>query len=144
MLWSHICWFLVVIFSIFLRIRSKKHYIILWRTKRTQLIHIYFWYIFQINLLNSTNSYDDGVGIQASRFNHSCSPNAEFEWDESISASGIRTMSKIYYNQEITVNYRPEEIRSSMKKIMELNFKLYQKWILRKIVFLESLPYTAP
>ena len=97
-------------------------------------------------MLNSTNSYDDGVGIQASRFNHSCSPNAEFEWDESISASGIRTMSKIYYNQEITVNYRPEEIRSSMKieKSMELDFKLYQKWILRKIVFLESLPYTAP
>jgi len=60
-----------------------------------------------------TNSYDDGVGIQASRFNHSCSPNAEFEWDESISASGIRTVSKIYYNQEITVNYRPEEIRSN-------------------------------
>ena len=25
-------------------------------------------------------------------------------------------VSKIYYNQEITVNYRPEEIRSSMKK----------------------------
>ena len=97
-------------------------------------------------MLNSTNSYDDGVGIQSSRFNHSCSPNAEFEWDESISASGIRTMSKIYYNQEITVNYRPEEIRSSMKieKSMELDFKLYQKWILRKIVFLESLPYTAP
>ena len=90
MLWSHICWFLVVIVSIFSRIRSKKHYIILWRTKRT---YIYFWYIFQINLLNSTNSYDDGVGIQASRFNHSCSPNAEFEWDESISASGIRTGS---------------------------------------------------
>ena len=90
--------------------------------------------------MNSTNSYDDGVGIQASRFNHSCSPNAEFEWDESISASGIRTVSKIYYNQEITVNYRPEEIRSSMKKSMELDFKLYQKWILRKIVFLKALP----
>ena len=36
-------------------------------------------------------------------------------------------VSKIYYNQEITVNYRPEEIRSSMKKSMELYFKLYQK-----------------
>ena len=49
-------------------------------------------------------------------------------------------VSKIYYNQEITVNYRPEEIRSSMKKSMELDFKLYQKWILRDIVFLKALP----
>ena len=49
-------------------------------------------------------------------------------------------VSKIYYNQEITVNYRPEEIRSSMKKSMELDFKLYQKWNLREIVFLKALP----
>ena len=48
-------------------------------------------------------------------------------------------VSKIYYNQEITVNYRPEEIRSSMKKSMELYFKLYKKWILKKSSFIDQM-----
>ena len=65
----------------------------------------------------STNSYDDGVGIQASRFNHSCSPNAEFEWNETIAASVIRVVSKINSGDEITVNYRPEaDVSSKLKK----------------------------
>ena len=51
--------------------------------------------------------------IEASRFNHSCVPNAEFDWNENISASVIRTVSEIKAGEEITVNYRPEAVLTS-------------------------------
>ena len=45
--------------------------------------------------------------------NHSCVPNAEFDWNENISASVIRTVSEIKAGEEITVNYRPEAVLTS-------------------------------
>ena len=40
-----------------------------------------------------TNSFATGVGIKASRFNHSCSPNAVCQWEDG--SGEIRAWSKI-------------------------------------------------
>ena len=48
-------------------------------------------------------------------------------------------VSKIYYNQEITVNYRPEEIRSSMKKKHGIRFQTLSKMDFKKDFFLKAL-----
>ena len=61
----------------------------------------------------ATNTFEQGVGIQASRFNHSCRSNAEEFWNEKYGATEIRSVSKINAGEEITINYRTSEI--SMK-----------------------------
>ena len=61
----------------------------------------------------ATNTFEQGVGIQASRFNHSCRSNAEEFWNEKNGATEIRSVSKINAGEEITINYRTSEI--SMK-----------------------------
>ena len=61
----------------------------------------------------ATNTFEQGVGIEASRFNHSCCSNAEESWNEKIGATEIRSVSKICAGDEITINYRTSEI--SMK-----------------------------
>ena len=42
-----------------------------------------------------TNAFPDGVGIKASRFNHSCSPNAASIWNEEDGTGEIKAWSTI-------------------------------------------------
>ena len=42
-----------------------------------------------------TNAFTNGIGIKASRFNHSCCPNALIHWNEKDGAVEIRAWSKI-------------------------------------------------
>ena len=42
-----------------------------------------------------TNSFPNGLGIKASRFNHSCSPNAVGQWEDEDDTREIRAWSKI-------------------------------------------------
>jgi hypothetical protein len=69
-----------------------------------------------------SNSFLDGVGIQASRFHHSCAANAEIHFKGRSEKFEIRAVSKIKAGEEITINYNPPEI--SMK-----NFKTRQELI---------------
>ena len=46
-----------------------------------------------------------GLGIQASRFNHSCCSNADAFWNHENSTREIRAMSNIKKGEEIFINY---------------------------------------
>ena len=70
-----------------------------------------------------SNDFVQGVGIQTSRFNHSCAANAEFQFNARLEKFEIRAISKIKATEEITINYNPLEI--SMK-----NFKTRQDFLL--------------
>ena len=70
-----------------------------------------------------TNNFIQGVGIQASRFNHSCVSNAEEIWNEKDCAREIRAVTDIKIGNEITINYAYPTI--SMK-----NFKTRQNYLL--------------
>ena len=52
-----------------------------------------------------TNTFDNGVGIQASKFNHSCCPNANSYWNEENDIREIRAVSKIKTGEEICISY---------------------------------------
>ena len=49
----------------------------------------------QIIGIYETNKFKGGVGIQASRFNHSCSSNVEGVWNKEESAREFRVIKKI-------------------------------------------------
>ena len=70
-----------------------------------------------------SNNFLQGVGIQSSRFNHSCAANAQFEFDKREEKFEIRTVTKIKAGEEITLNYQPLEF--AMK-----NVKTRQKFLL--------------
>jgi len=74
----------------------------------------------------ATNTFEQGVGIQASRFNHSCRSNAEEFWNEKYGATEIRSVSKINAGEEITINYRTSEI--SMKCYKTRQSFLFSNW----------------
>ena len=72
-----------------------------------------------------TNAHQKGVGIQASRFNHSCTPNAEVIWNDEKNIREIRTVTKIKIGDEISVTY----LRANMlmKNLQDRqNFLQYQ------------------
>ena len=50
-----------------------------------------------------TNSFEKGVGILVSRFNHACCSNAEAIWNEEAQVRHIRTTSNIKAGEEITI-----------------------------------------
>ena len=77
--------------------------------------------VFGIYVSNSFRQ--GGVGIQTSRFNHSCAANAEFWFNERLEKMEVRAISKVKAGEEITINYKPTEI--SMK-----NFKTRQEYLL--------------
>ena len=45
------------------------------------------------------------LGLEVSRFNHSCSANALIAWKEDTQSYQIRTVSKIEAGEEICINY---------------------------------------
>ena len=45
------------------------------------------------------------LGLEVSRFNHSCSANALIAWKEETQSYQIRTVSKIEAGEEICINY---------------------------------------
>ena len=64
-----------------------------------------------------TNCFEKGLGIQASRFNHSCSANAEATFDDKNEIREIRAVSNIKAGEEICINY--EWIELSMKNFQK-------------------------
>ena len=71
----------------------------------------------QIYGIYKTNTFFNDVLIKFSRFNHSCSSNAEAFWNDENETREIRAVSKIKVGEEITVNYTWKQL--SMK-----NFQL--------------------
>ena len=73
-----------------------------------------------------SNSFTQGVGIQTSRFNHSCAANTEFQFNESLGKMEVRAVSKIKPGEEITINYLPHKI--SMKNVKTRQEYLLNGW----------------
>jgi hypothetical protein len=59
--------------------------------------------IFQTNCMEMNQGA--AVFPHASRFNHSCNPNACFSWNASIGKETIYIMNRVRANQEITLSY---------------------------------------
>ena len=87
-----------------------------------------------------TNYFEgSGLGIQASRFNHSCCSNADAFWNRKNSTREIRAMSKIKKGEEIFINYfgdsmgdlKSRQILLSSKYGFTCNCELCQSEILR-------------
>ena len=72
-----------------------------------------------------TNCFENGVGIQASRFNHSCCSNAEHHWNEKTNSREFRVISKVNPGDEITVNYAMPFTMKSFKKRQD---NLFEAW----------------
>ena len=71
-----------------------------------------------------TNFFDScGLGIQASRFNHSCCSNADAFWNEKNSTREIRAMSKIKKGEEIFINYFGDSMGDLKSRQMLLSSK---------------------
>lgn len=47
-----------------------------------------------------------GVFLQASRFNHSCAPNAHFQWNSKLDRLTVHAIENIPAHAEILINYR--------------------------------------
>ena len=75
-----------------------------------------------------TNSEKNGVGIQKSRFNHSCAANAEDGSEKNSEIVQLRAVSKIKAGEEITTNYFPA--KTSM-----VNFKTRQEFLMKTFEF---------
>ena len=87
-------------------------------------IQTYSDQVLKISNIYKTNAFDhDGVGIQVSRFNHSCSANAASIWDEQKHTNQIRTVSKINIGDEICINY-------SASSLFMKNLQIRQDWLL--------------
>ena len=82
--------------------------------------------VLEIFGIYSTNAFLKGVGIQTSRFNHSCCSNAETIWDEDDQLRNTRAVSKINAGEEITINYHWEGL--SMKDLDTRQELLLSKW----------------
>lgn len=52
-----------------------------------------------------TNSFQKGVFLKMSRFNHSCRPNAEYFWNKDDNCQDLRAIKKIDDGKEITISY---------------------------------------
>ena len=64
--------------------------------------------IYQSNFLKLTDKIA-GIGFYASRFNHSCAPNACHEFDPDIKKLKMRALSPISEGQEIFISYNGED-----------------------------------
>ena len=78
-----------------------------WEFGNMELLKIYQIY--------KTNSFEMGIGIEASRFNHSCASNAEASWNDQKETREIRVVSRIKAGEEITINYKWKQL--SMKNV---------------------------
>lgn len=78
-----------------------------------------------INIIGiyDTNCFQRGVGIQTSRFNHSCCSNSEAIWNDEENIREIRAVNKIKAGEEITINY-------SWKQVSMKNLKARQEFLL--------------
>ena len=72
-----------------------------------------------------TNCFENGICIQASRFNHSCSSNAEYHWNEKTNSREIRVISKVNPGDEITVNYAMPFAMKNFQKRQEYLSELW-------------------
>jgi len=97
-----------------------------WLQKNLNFDHKVLQRIQDIYGIYLTNTFEQGVGIQSSRFNHSCRSNAEEFWNEKNGAAEFRSVSKISAGEEITINYRTSEI--SMKNYKTRQSFLFANW----------------
>ncbi|KAF2140622.1 uncharacterized protein K452DRAFT_299354 [Aplosporella prunicola CBS 121167] len=62
----------------------------------------------------------DGVCNEASRFNHSCTPNADYTWNPALKKLTVHTVRKISAGDEITLTYVPVlESRAARRDALE-------------------------
>ena len=66
-----------------------------------------------------TNKFNGGVGIQASRFNHSCCSNAEGVWNKEDGSREFRIVKKVKSGE--TPCYQP---KSSAVRILQRTVKI--------------------
>ncbi|KAM0798262.1 hypothetical protein BDR22DRAFT_777236, partial [Usnea florida] len=57
-----------------------------------------------------------GIFLKASRFNHSCRPNAYFMWNPKRQRLTINALFDIGAGEEISVNYRPDEFAKTRRQ----------------------------
>ena len=71
-----------------------------------------------------TNSFQNGVCLAMSRFNHACQSNAQYFWNEDRNTRDIRALRKINNGEEITVNYEaPSWLKPTEERQRELKNK---------------------
>merc|ERR1712241_872663 len=73
-----------------------------------------------------SKSFEMGIGIEASRFNHSCVSNAEASWNDQKETREIRVVSKIKAGEEITINYKWKQL--SMNNVQFRQTFLLSNW----------------
>ncbi|EPE26626.1 SET [Glarea lozoyensis ATCC 20868] len=55
--------------------------------------------------VHATNSFEDGVFLFGSRFNHSCAPNVAFLYDSNMAKMSFRATSNIPTGEELNISY---------------------------------------
>jgi len=78
--------------------------------------------VFQIH---DTNAFHNGVCLRMSRFNHSCSSNAEYFWNTDEQVRDLRAIRNIEAGDEITVSYIGTEILDPNKRMQVLLHKFH-------------------
>ena len=72
-----------------------------------------------------TNSFHNGVCLKMSRFNHSCTSNAEFFWNTDEKIRDLRSIRNILEGEEITVNYKGldiQDMNARIKVLLDFHF----------------------
>ena len=59
----------------------------------------------KIHNIYETNTFQNGVFLKMSRFNHACIPNAEYFWNEETKFRDLRAIRPIKIGEEITLSY---------------------------------------
>lgn len=82
--------------------------------------------ISKIFSIYQSNSFDDGVGIQRSRFNHSCCANVAYVWNQELQSIEYRALYEIKLGEELCINYMPRSI--FMKNLQTRQHCLLLTW----------------
>ncbi|KAI4262709.1 MAG: hypothetical protein L6R42_002120 [Xanthoria sp. 1 TBL-2021] len=80
------------------------------RTRQKNDIRIFEANSFETERHTGRRTTDQGIFLKAARFNHSCVPNAYFQWNPRIDCLTIFAISRIDRKGEILVNYKCEDI----------------------------------
>ena len=79
----------------------------------------------QVYQICNTNTFDNGVFLKMSRFNHSCVANAEYFWNEKENVREIRSISNIAEGEEITIRYIGTEVLDTNERRKKLAYYLF-------------------
>ena len=87
-------------------------------------------FVLKIFCIYHTNAFCDGsLAIETSKFNHSCSPNADFHRKNSTTNEvEIRATTKVKKGEEISINWYDDQSEISMKNVKERQLFLLRNW----------------